>query len=470
MTSHVQCFLLFSIFISILLAFILYRKIRKKILRKERKRFAIMRAQQIEETNQAINNLKLSSSFSLTNRSESIANKIPWSEFDDFHSGRFHFEPVSQNNLINNIKFALAENNQDNLYKYLTQIDGAGDRRKIKNKKIIRGNRIKIGFFCNYMNSGIFRNTVGIYNNFFDKIQWVGCYINADYIITGSSCPIINFPTSEVALDYANENFDFIIDADFLLRPSNFYEILRNTSCHTLNYYNFSCSSYNNHLDAFLVTDLIKPCKYPPSERLIALPAQGSWHMKEQTNFHHTYLYDIVLIGDQFKYGKNFLNTYRSLSEEFKILFLGLRDEEYLIKPLKQYGWNMKNIEFKQGIYDEEQFRYFLTKTKVTLDTLDYSGGSSTLYSLRSGTPVLTIKGEYLIDGMTSAMLKEMGLSELIFNDSEEIKKFLKSKTIEEFKEYSRYVAKKTSDSLYFKPQEFLPIFYDKLIEAFEVK
>jgi hypothetical protein len=50
------------------------------------------------------------------------------------------------------------------------------------------------------------------------------------------------------------------------------------------------------------------------------------------------------------------------------------------------------------------------------------------------------------------------------------MKKFLHSKTNQEFKEYSKYIAKKTSDSLYFQPAKFLEIFYDKLIETFETK
>ena len=247
-------------------------------------------------------------------------------EQDNFHSGKFHFEQFIDTDIINNIKYALAKNDQDALYKFLKQIDGANDEHKIKTKKISDGDVITIGFFCNYMNSGIFRNTIGGYNNFFDKIKWVGCHIAPNHVITGSSCPIISFSDTKSAIQYADKNFDFVIDADFLLRPNNFYEILKNTSCHTLNYYNFSCSSYNSHLDAFLVVDGLEVSKYTPSEKIITLPAQGSWKLDEQKEFHPTYLYDITLIGDQFKYGEKFLEMYKSFSYEFKILFLGLRD------------------------------------------------------------------------------------------------------------------------------------------------
>lgn len=386
---------------------------------------------------------------------------------NNFHSGRFHFEQFADHDIINNIKYALAKNDQDSLYKFLRMVPGANDVPKIKTKKIVDGQVITIGFFCNYMNSGIFRNTVGVYNNFFDKIKWVGCHVAGDHVVIGSSCPIISFPNMKSAIDYADKNFDFVIDADFLLRPKNFYELLRETSCYALNYYNFSCSFYNNNLDAFVVVDGLKVSKYSPSEKVIALPAQGSWALREQKEFSKDYAYDITFIGDQFKYGKKFLELYKVFSKEFKILFLGLRDVKYFSKKLEQYGWNMNNVEFHDGIYEEDKFMYFLTKSKVVMDTPDYSGGSSTLYALRSGTPVLALNGTYLLDGMSAAFLKEMGLEELCFNDVEGMRKFLLSKSSSEFKDYSKYIAKKTSDSMYFKPEKFLSIFYQKLIEVF---
>ncbi len=387
-------------------------------------------------------------------------------KIDDFHCGRFHFEDKVQDDLISKIKYALAKNDQESLYHFLRQVDGACDKRDHK-KRELRGDVITIGFFCNYMNSGIFRNTVGIYNDFFDKIKWVGCQISSDYAVIGVSCPVITFSSVESAIDYANRNFDFVIDADFLLRPKNFYEVLRKTSCYTLNYYNFSCSSYNNNLDAFLVTSGLEVSKYQPTEKVITLPAQGSWLLKEQEEFFPDYICDIMFIGDQFKYGQNFLKLYRNFSDEFKIIFLGLKDACYFSKHLREAGWNMKNIKFHKRIDEDNAFRYFLTKTKVVVDTPDYSGGSSTLYALRSGAPVLTLNGQYLLDGMTSSMVKEMGLGEMSFDSVEEMKNFIRSKSVQEMKGYSKYVAKKTSESLYFQPGKFLPIFYDELMKVF---
>ena len=463
MLCFIKSLISFAIIFTILK---IYRKIRKKRIKRERahKEFEAAFKNSLNDLNVATEPSELKM------ESDDIDKlSIQDNEFrDDFHTGRFHFASDVQNGIIDNIKYALAKNDQDALYKFLQKIKGAKDPRKIKTKKISSDGVITIGFFCNYMNSGIFRNTIGVYNNYFDKIKWVGCHINADHIVTGSSCPIISFADSESAIAYSDLHFDFVIDADFLLRPKNFYEILKRTSSHTLNYYNFSCSSYNNQLDAFLVVEGLEVSKYPPSEKVISLPAQGSWQLSEQKDFAPDYICDILFIGDQFKYGKKFLELYKTLSDDFKIIFLGLRNNKHLLKHLKEYGWKMKNVHFHDRIDDETEFRYFLTKAKTVIDTPDYSGGSSTLYAIRSGTPVLAFNGKYLLDGMSSAFLKEMGLKELCFDSVEQMKTFLTSKTDAEFKEYSKYIAKKTSDSLYFQPDKFLPIFYEKLVKSFQ--
>ncbi len=181
---------------------------------------------------------------------ETISDGFPSDIFrDDFHSGRFHFESNVQDDTIINIKYALAKNDQDSLYKYLKKIDGADDVVKIKTKKISK-DLITIGFFCSYTNSGIFKHTIGSYNNLSDKIKWVGCNIRSSELIADASCPIISFPNVKSAIEYSDAHFDFVVDADSFLRPDNFYEVIKNTSSYTLNYFNLSCSSYNNHLDA----------------------------------------------------------------------------------------------------------------------------------------------------------------------------------------------------------------------------
>lgn len=197
------------------------------------------------------------------------------------------------------------------------------------------------------------------------------------------------------------------------------------------------------------------------------MPVLGSWVLEPQQKFHPDYVYDIAFIGNQFKYGKKFLKLFKDFSLHFKIVFIGLMDQKYFLKHLKNEGWNMDNVEFHKRIDDEEEFRYFLTKTKVVIDTPDYSGGSSNIYALRSGTPVLTLKGKYLTDGMISSVLKEMDLDELCFDDVEGMKKFLNSKSSLEFKKYRDYIIDKTSKSLQFQPKEFLSVLHARILEAF---
>ena len=65
------------------------------------------------------------------------------------------------------------------------------------------------------------------------------------------------------------------------------------------------------------------------------------------------------------------------------------------------------------------EFRAIVGLADVVLDTLHWSGGNSSLDSFRVGTPVVALPGRFMRGRQTQAMLKMLGVSELIASDRE---------------------------------------------------
>ena len=56
----------------------------------------------------------------------------------------------------------------------------------------------------------------------------------------------------------------------------------------------------------------------------------------------------------------------------------------------------------------------------VMLDTLHWSGGNTSLDALASGLPVVTLPGEFMRGRQSQAMLRGLGVPELVARSSEE--------------------------------------------------
>jgi CRISPR-associated protein Csy1 len=63
---------------------------------------------------------------------------------------------------------------------------------------------------------------------------------------------------------------------------------------------------------------------------------------------------------------------------------------------------------------DESGFRAVVAMADVMLDTLHWSGGNTSLDALAVGTPIVTLPGEFMRGRQTQAMLRAMGLDELV--------------------------------------------------------
>ena len=57
----------------------------------------------------------------------------------------------------------------------------------------------------------------------------------------------------------------------------------------------------------------------------------------------------------------------------------------------------------------------------VMIDTLRWSGGNTTLDALASALPVVTLEGRFMRGRQTAAMLRILGIEELIARDQEHI-------------------------------------------------
>lgn len=69
---------------------------------------------------------------------------------------------------------------------------------------------------------------------------------------------------------------------------------------------------------------------------------------------------------------------------------------------------------------NRETFLRHLAGARVILDTFDWSGGNTSLESFAMGTPVVTLPGDFMRGRHTFAMLKMMGVSDLIANDPDD--------------------------------------------------
>lgn len=378
-----------------------------------------------------------------------------------FLTGKFHYVPHNSSDFDfeTRVKFALAKNDQEKLYETLSN-RFAGEKPVRKKKFQLKSSEpLKIGFFCTYVDSDIFQFTVSQYNEAYKGIIWTACLIGKPTFFERKlGLPVIFFPDVSKAVDYADRNFDIVVDADGPLRPKNFRPVLLQTTSVCMNYYNFLSSYFDNIHDLFVSVKGVPTNANPASEKLVELPAMGAWSLDQVNLKDCDYKYDLAVIGEQFKLCKTFLSEYSTLSHKFRIVFVGLRDVKFFQRQLKEHNWHLSNVFFKPRL-SLLDFMDFLNYCKAVLDTLSYSGGSSTLVALRSGCPVLARRGDYLVSAISSAMLVEMGLEELVLNDAQKIETFLETTTNLQLRQLRHKVQCATNSSMYFNPAKFLPVF-----------
>jgi CRISPR-associated protein Csy1 len=66
-------------------------------------------------------------------------------------------------------------------------------------------------------------------------------------------------------------------------------------------------------------------------------------------------------------------------------------------------------------------FRRVLAAADVVIDTLRWSGGNTSLDAIASGTPVVTCPGRFMRARQTAAMLRMIGLAELVVDSADDL-------------------------------------------------
>src|SRR5256885_7378943 len=68
-------------------------------------------------------------------------------------------------------------------------------------------------------------------------------------------------------------------------------------------------------------------------------------------------------------------------------------------------------------LMSRRDFRSVMSLSDVMLDTLHWSGGSTSLDALASGLPIVTLPGRFMRGRQSAAMLRIVGVEELIARD-----------------------------------------------------
>jgi protein O-GlcNAc transferase len=67
-----------------------------------------------------------------------------------------------------------------------------------------------------------------------------------------------------------------------------------------------------------------------------------------------------------------------------------------------------------------DDFRRVMTVSDVMLDTMHWSGGNTSLDALSSGLPIVTLEGRFMRGRQSAAMLRTVGVEELIARDAQQ--------------------------------------------------
>jgi protein O-GlcNAc transferase len=89
-----------------------------------------------------------------------------------------------------------------------------------------------------------------------------------------------------------------------------------------------------------------------------------------------------------------------------------------------QEGMKMRGLPPRQQIkllplLSHRDFRRLMTVVDVMIDTPHWSGGSTSLSALASGLPIVTLEGRFMRGRQSAAMLRTLGVEELIARDAE---------------------------------------------------
>ena len=95
-----------------------------------------------------------------------------------------------------------------------------------------------------------------------------------------------------------------------------------------------------------------------------------------------------------------------------------LRFQDRIRRALEQRGIDFARRVIWQPMRPAPEFRAMLSVCDVMLDTLHWSGGNTSLDALAAGLPIVTQPGRFLRGRQSAAMLRTIGLPQLVATDS----------------------------------------------------
>lgn len=195
-------------------------------------------------------------------------------------------------------------------------------------------------------------------------------------------------------------------------------------------------------VDYFLTAEGMEPddCKHHYIERLIELPGIGLFlkrlpnpggrithQSKNAVNRHfeigciqslQKYLpqHDFVFASIAAQNPNVRFNFIKNRSPIVNKIFLKRLTERFL-----SYGLDIKNHVIMHDRMTRDNYCAMLCTLDIVLDSLEWSGGNTTLDALEQGCPVLTVPGRHMRSRHTTAILKAIELEELVANSESDL-------------------------------------------------
>ena len=191
-------------------------------------------------------------------------------------------------------------------------------------------------------------------------------------------------------------------------------------------------SSFKN-IDYFISSELMEPVESDKhySEKLLKLPNLGICYSSDlkdykDINFNEkSFLVNQSLFKILPRQDKYFSQILKNLPD-FKINFIkstNIIETKKFKKRIKKAFFNDDvniNRLFFLNRTSEQGFLNYIKDSKIVLDTFDWSGGLTSLFSLSMNKPIVTMPSNFMRGRHTYAMLKLLGLDCLIANNEQQ--------------------------------------------------
>jgi len=312
----------------------------------------------------------------------------------------------------------------------------------VKEYKILKNSnkKIKVGFFSNFF----WNHTVNKeFLNFVIKTNKKKFDIFTFYfgtkkdhltdLIKNNSKFYKSSNLQEMIIKIYEEKLDYLIFYDIgMTQESQILSSFRlaKTQCML---WGHPVSSCFKNIDYFISSELMEPADSNKhyNEKLLKLPNLGICYSNDLKDYKEISFNEKSLLVNQslFKIlprqDKYFSLILKNLPD-FKIHFINSTN----IIETKKLKKRMKKVFIKDGIdlkrlvflerTTEQGFLNYIKKAKIILDTFNWSGGLTSLFSLSMNKPVVTLPSSFMRGRHTYAMLKLLDLDCLIANDEQQ--------------------------------------------------